>query len=76
MRRTLSRSNVHEYETLHPGQCTLETHLNYVGGGTKNYEGRLAKNLVWSFGVGIGMTPAGERLVCKSRSEFTFGPDH
>jgi hypothetical protein len=37
---------------------------------------KLAKNLLWSFGVGIGTTPAGERLVYKSRFEFTFGRDH
>jgi hypothetical protein len=34
--------HVYEYETLHPGQFTLETHLNYTGSGTKNYEGSVA----------------------------------
>jgi hypothetical protein len=34
---------------------------------------KLAKNLEWSFGVGIGATPAGNRLVYKSRIEFAFG---
>lgn len=34
--------HVYEYETLQPGQFTLETHLNYVGSGTKNYEGSVA----------------------------------
>ncbi len=29
-------------ETLHPGQFTLETHLNYVDSGTKDYEGSVA----------------------------------
>jgi len=37
---------------------------------------KLTKNLVWSFGVGVGLTPAGNRLVYKSRFEFTFGRDH
>ncbi len=34
---------------------------------------KLANNLVWRFGVGIGLTPAGNRLVYKSRFEITFG---
>jgi hypothetical protein len=34
---------------------------------------KLAKNVVWSFGVGIGATPAGNRLVYKSRVEISFG---
>jgi hypothetical protein len=34
---------------------------------------KLAKNLVWSFGAGIGLTPAGNRLVYKSRFEISFG---
>jgi len=34
--------HVYEYETLHPGQFTLETHLNYVGSGTKDDEGSVA----------------------------------
>lgn len=34
---------------------------------------KLAKNLEWSFGVGIGMTSAGNRLVYKSRFEISFG---
>ncbi len=37
---------------------------------------KLAKNLVWSFGVGVGLTPAGNRIVYKSRFEFTFGRNH
>ncbi|HEY2014865.1 MAG TPA: hypothetical protein VGH38_15265 [Bryobacteraceae bacterium] len=34
---------------------------------------KLAKNVEWSFGVGIGATPAGNRLVYKSRIEISFG---
>ncbi len=34
---------------------------------------KLAKNVVWSWGVGVGLTPAGNRLVYKSRFEFSFG---
>jgi hypothetical protein len=34
--------HVYEYETLHPGQFTLEAHLNYVGTGTKDYQGPVA----------------------------------
>jgi hypothetical protein len=34
---------------------------------------KLAKSVLWSFGVGIGATPAGNRLVYKSRFEITFG---
>jgi hypothetical protein len=34
---------------------------------------KLAKNLSWSFGVGVGITPAGNRIVYKSRLEFAFG---
>jgi len=34
---------------------------------------RLTKNLLWSTGVGIGATPAGNRIVYKSRLEFNFG---
>ena len=34
---------------------------------------KLAKNLTWSFGLGIGTTSAGNRIVYKSRFEFEFG---
>jgi len=34
---------------------------------------KVAKNVEWSFGVGIGTTPAGNRLVYKSRIEISFG---
>ena len=37
---------------------------------------KLAENLLWSFGVGIGSTSAGEHIVFKSRFEFTFGREH
>lgn len=34
---------------------------------------RLSERLVWSAGVGVGITSAGPRLVYKSRFEFSFG---
>ena len=34
---------------------------------------KLGKNAVWSFGVGLGATQAGNRLVYKSRLEISFG---
>jgi len=34
---------------------------------------KLAENVVWSLGVGVGATPAGNRLVYKSRFEISFG---
>jgi hypothetical protein len=33
----------------------------------------LTKNLLWSGGIGIGVTSAGNRIVYKSRLEFSFG---
>jgi hypothetical protein len=48
-----------------------EVHQILPGGDLK-----LAKNLVWSVGVGVGLTPAGNRIVYKSRFEYTFGRDH
>lgn len=34
---------------------------------------RLRKNIVWSTAVGVGLTPATDRLVFKSRLEISFG---
>jgi hypothetical protein len=34
---------------------------------------KVRENVLWSFGVGIGSTPAGNRLVYKSRIEIEFG---
>ena len=34
---------------------------------------RLARHLIWSVGPGVGLTPAGPRLVIKSHLEFEFG---
>jgi hypothetical protein len=34
---------------------------------------RLSKRLVWSIGVGVGLTPQDPRLVIKSHIEFEFG---
>jgi hypothetical protein len=45
-----------------------QTHQIFPGGDLN-----LTKNLVWSFGVGIGLTSAGDRLIYKSRLEYSFG---
>jgi hypothetical protein len=34
---------------------------------------RLKKNIIWSLGVGFGVTPATDRIVFKSRLEVSFG---
>jgi hypothetical protein len=34
---------------------------------------KLARNVLWSFGVGMGATSAGNRLIYKSRFEISFG---
>jgi hypothetical protein len=36
---------------------------------------RLSKSLVWSLGIGVGLTPVEPRLVIKSHLEFEFGRD-
>ena len=45
-----------------------QVHQFYPGGDLK-----LAENIVWNFGIGIGATPAGNRLVYKSRIGILFG---
>jgi hypothetical protein len=37
---------------------------------------RLSKSLVWSLGIGVGLTPEEPRLVIKSHLEFEFGHHH
>jgi hypothetical protein len=34
---------------------------------------RLGRNVMWSLGVGVGSTGAGDRLIYKSRLEVSFG---
>lgn len=34
---------------------------------------KLNDSLLWDFGVGVGLTPAGDRLVYKTRLEYSFG---
>jgi hypothetical protein len=34
---------------------------------------RLRKNIIWSVGLGVGLTPATDRVVYKSRLEIKFG---
>jgi hypothetical protein len=45
-----------------------QIHQIFPGGDWK-----LSKNLLWSFGIGIGLTSAGDRLIYKSRLEYSFG---
>lgn len=45
-----------------------QVHQFYPGGDLK-----LSENTVWNFGIGIGATSAGNRLVYKSRIGFLFG---
>ncbi len=45
-----------------------QVHLIYPGVDVK-----LAENLLWSVGIGVGLTPEQPRLVIKSRLEFEFG---
>jgi len=33
---------------------------------------RVRKNIVWSLGIGVGLTPATDRIVYKSRLEISF----
>ena len=34
---------------------------------------KVSKNFLWSFGIGVGLTPAGDRLIYKTRLEYSFG---
>lgn len=34
---------------------------------------KLNDSLLWDFGAGVGLTPAGDRLVHKTRLEYSFG---
>lgn len=45
-----------------------QIHQVFPGGDLK-----VTKNLLWSFGIGVGLTPAGDRLIYKSRFEYSFG---
>ncbi len=48
-----------------------QIHQIFPGGDLK-----LTKNFLLSFGIGIGLTPTGERLIYKSRLEYSFGRKH
>ena len=45
-----------------------QVHQFYPGGDLK-----LNENIVWNFGIGVGATSAGNRLVYKSRIGILFG---
>jgi hypothetical protein len=44
-----------------------QIHQIYPGGDWK-----LTKNLLWSFGIGVGLTSTGERLIYKTRLEYSL----
>jgi len=48
-----------------------QIHLLFPGADWK-----IAKQVKWSFGLGVGMTDAGSHLILKSRFEFEFGKEH
>jgi hypothetical protein len=50
-----------------PLAADLQVHQFYPGGDLK-----LAENIVWNFGIGVGLTSAGNRLVYKSRVGIMF----
>jgi len=52
----------------HPLPGEEQVHQFYPGGDLK-----LSENVVWNFGIGVGATPAGNRLVYKSRIGILFG---
>ena len=45
-----------------------QVHQFFPGGDLK-----IRENIIWNFGVGIGLTEVGNRLVCKSRIGIVFG---
>jgi len=45
-----------------------QVHQIYPGGSL-----RLSENILWDLGIGVGLTPAGNRLVYKTRIEFSLG---
>ena len=45
-----------------------EVHQIYPG-----FDWKVARRLQWNFGVGVGMTPAGNRLVYKTILQFKLG---
>jgi len=45
-----------------------QVHQVYPG-----WDYQLSKNVVWNFGIGVGVTEAGNRLVYKSRIGYLFG---
>jgi hypothetical protein len=48
-----------------------QIHLFFPGADWK-----ISERLTWSFGVGLGTTDAGSRVILKSRIEFEFGKNH
>ena len=48
-----------------------QVHQLFPGGDVK-----LSENIVWNFGIGVGMTDAGNRLVYKTRVGILFGKGH
>lgn len=48
-----------------------QVHQLFPGGDLK-----IRDNIVWNFGIGVGATPAGNRLVYKMRIGYLFGKKH
>jgi hypothetical protein len=48
-----------------------QIHLLFPGADRK-----INEHLTWSFGVGLGATNIGSRVILKSRIEFEFGKKH
>ena len=67
---TRYEENTRRLEVPLPSFSRLGERLHQIlpGGDVK-----LSRNLVWSFGICIGATSAGNRIVYKSRFEFQFG---
>ena len=53
---------------LDPFPRSRQAHLFYPGGDIQ-----ITEHLVWNFGVGIAVTPAGDQLVSKMRLGWLFG---
>ena len=65
---------VYEWETVPKGRWNLETHLNFVGNGTKHPGGdwKISESVVLNFGLGFALTNGSADLVGKLRLGVLF----